>query len=188
MNIIKISPVSFKIILTKEDLSRYGVENILHHTELCGDFFEEIIHKTNAMFDSPFSEGAIDAEFFESKDGGGELFITGAQRTSKNIIYIFSSDDIEKIFSLCQRLDKTGIKPKKSRLFLDDGMYLLLLSYTNEKPFVQSILREYGNSVKADRLSVWVVEEHAKLLSGNDAVGTISGFLKRHTKAKDTPL
>ena len=188
MNIIKISPVSFKIILTKEDLSRYGVENILHHTELCGDFFEEIIHKTNAMFDSPFSEGAIDAEFFESKDGGGELFITGSKRKSKNITYIFSADDIEKVFSLCQRLDTPNTKPYESRLFAGEKNYRLLLTYKEENTLIPSFLKEYGNTLKADRLSVWVVEEHAKLLSGNDAVGTISGFLSHHKKAKDTPL
>ena len=188
MHIIKISPVSFKIILTKEDLTRHGVENILHHTELCGDFFEEIIRETTLRFENPFRDGAIDAEFFESKDGGGELFITRGKRKSKNATYLLSCGDIERIFSLCQALYDSSFKPYKSRLFYDGENYQLLLTYKNDDSFISSFLKEYGNVSQANKLQIWVIEEHSKPLIKENAVGTISGFLSRYTKAKDTPL
>ena len=188
MHIIKISPVSFKIILTKEDLTRHGVENILNHAELCSDFFEEIIQKTNLLFENPLGEGAIDAEFFESKDGGGELFITGREKSQENTTFIFTANDSEEIFLLCKRLDTPEAKPIKSRLFSDGKNYNLLLTYKNENKLIPSVLKEYGNVSQANRLRIWIIEEHSRPLIENDAVGVISGFVGHYTKSKETPL
>ena len=187
MHIIKISPVSFKIILTKEDLKCHGVENILHHTELCSDFFEEIIRETNSLFENPFTEGAVDAEFFESKDGGGELFISRSNRNTKSITYIYSTESIEHIFALCKRLN-ISFKPKKSRLFFDGKNYLLLLTYPKRNSILASFISEYGALREAGKLCEWIAEEHAKLLVEGDAVGTIAKSLSGYTKSNDTPL
>ena len=85
MHIIKISPMSFKIILSKKDLQRHGVNNILEHADISGDFFAEIIEETNRLYGNPFDEGPLDADFFESKDGGGELFISKRKTQKKNV-------------------------------------------------------------------------------------------------------
>ena len=91
MHIIKITPCSFKIVLSKEDLKRHGIDNILEHADLSGDFFADIIEQTNRLYGSPFKEGAIDAEFFEGKDGGGELFICSSKKVCKSTFYIFTT-------------------------------------------------------------------------------------------------
>ena len=135
MHIIKITPKSFKIILSKEDLQRYGVENILESPDISGELFTEIIERTNTLFGHPFTEGAIDAEFFESKDGGGELFITKHIHKNEDTVYVFTAKESDRIYMLCKRLGQEEFITE-SRLYHDGNVYQLVLRLkdTNNNP------------------------------------------------------
>lgn len=173
MHIIKISPVSFKIVLSKEDLVRHGVDNILNHADISGDFFEEIIYETNRLYGNPFNEGAIDAEFFESKDGGGELFLYSSKKAGKKTTYLFRTNSSDSLVSLCLRLSGHHI-PSDSRLFYDDGKYNLLLFYPKRDDLLLSCMKEYGTAFEVSRLQCWLLEEHAKVVLDKGAVEQIS--------------
>lgn len=173
MHIIKISPHSFKIVLSKEDLMRHGVDNILDNTDISGDFFAEIIEETNRIYGSPFKEGAIDAEFFESKDGGGELFICSSTKVCKSIFYLFTAHDIENLISLCKRLYSNYIY-NDSRLYFNDGKYSLLIHCPKRDITLFSILKEYGNASEITKFCIWLIEEHAQFLINENAIKTIA--------------
>lgn len=178
MHIIKITPVSFKIILTKEDLQRHGIEHISSYSGydgFDGDFFAEIIEKTNTLYGCPFKEGAVDAEFFESKDGGGELFICRARHIGKTVIYLFEAENSENLFLLCNKLKNTGTT-NDSRLYFYNGKYSLLLLFEEKNDFVLSILKEFGNAEKISKLQMWVVEEHASIILEENAIETITEY------------
>lgn len=176
MHIIKITPVSFKIILSKEDLQRHGIDNILEKSDISGDFFAEIIDKTNALYGCPFTDGAIDAEFFESKDGGGELFLCQAKSAHKAITYLFRCQDLESLIALCKRLNTPDTK-NDSRLYFDDGKYSLLIFCLERNGFLLSILKEYGSASEISRLQTWLLEEHANIIFSENAIcGICSHF------------
>ena len=172
MHIIKISPVSFKIVLTKEDLQRCGVSNILEHSELSGDFFAEIIDETNRLYGNPFTGGLLDADFFESKNGGGELFISKRVK-SENSIYIFTTEIIENLIMLCKRLYTLNIKDDKG-LYFCNGKYSLLIYSEKERAILFSILSEYGNVSMATKLDIWHIQEHADAVIKENAVSTFA--------------
>lgn len=173
MHIIKISPVSFKIILSKEDLQRHGVENILHHPDISGEFFSEIIEKTNELYRNPFTEGTIDAEFFESKDGGGELFISRHKEFHDRQTYLLSTGSFESIIQLCKRLYKTGAV-SDSGLYYENGTYFLTAVCNMESSLTASIISEYGLCKKIGKIKLWHIQEHAKTLIKSNAAQTIS--------------
>ncbi len=171
MHIIKISPQSFKIILSKHDLEEYGDENPFNTTRYTGEFFEDIIQRTNALYDNPFIGGTVDAEFFESKDGGGELFLS--LRHEKTVSYIFSTDDTEVLISLCKRLVSNGIICQ-STLYFHDGNYRLLLGLDSPDTITVALIREYGNMPSASDYEKWLLDEHAKVLCSEKAVEKIA--------------
>lgn len=172
MHIIKISPVSFKIILTKEDLQRCGVNNIFEHSELSGDFFAEIIDETNRLYGNPFTSGSLDADFFESKDGGGELFISKRVKP-ENSIYIFTTEIIENLIMLCKRLYTLNIKDDKG-LYFCNGKYSLLVCFEKSDFMLFSVMSEYGNVSRATKLDIWHIQEHANVIIEKNAVGTFA--------------
>ena len=168
MHIIKISPMSFKIILSKKDLQRHGVNNMLEHADISGDFFAEIIEETNRLYGNPFDEGPLDADFFESKDGGGELFIS-KRKTQKNTVYCLESEKIDNLISLCKRI--YTYNKNDSRLYYFNGKYSLLIYLREKDHALYSILSEYGQVSEVGKFHTWTLDEHGDLLIKDDAVG-----------------
>ncbi len=185
MHIIKISPVSFKIVLSKDDLKRHGVENILNNPGFSSQFFADIIEETNRLYGAPFSEGAVDAEFFESKDGGGELFLCKSKR--KDTTYLFRTTDSDSLFDLCVRLSKNHL-PSDSRLYLDEGRYSLVLFYPETDDFLLSCMKEYGKAAEISPVQKWLLEEHARTIIEKYAVERISESAYHARKSKEMPL
>ena len=190
MHIIKITPCSFKIVLSKEDLMRHGVDNILEHADLSGDFFADIIEETNRLYGSPFKEGAIDAEFFEGKDGGGELFICSSKKVHKSTFYLFTTYELENLISLCKRLVTKSHIQNDNRLYFDnDGKYSLLIHCGKRDDTLVSVMKEYGNASEITKFKISVLEEHSLLLISENATRTIAQtFSGSYRKSKDIPL
>lgn len=172
MHIIKITPVSFKIILTREDLQRYGVENILEDERYSGEFFAEIIDRTNSLYGCPFREGSVDAEFFASKDGGGELFLSSTRNNKTPHTYLFRTNSLDNLIVLCNYLAGTHL-PQHSTLYFDDNIYCLLMEYEKRDDFLISRIREFGDLKTAGKLEIWLIEEHGKIIMQNHAIEQI---------------
>ncbi len=169
MHIIKITPVSFKIILSKEDLQKHGVENILEDERYSGEFFAEIIDRTNTLYGSPFKEGAVDAEFFASKEGGGELFISCSQKNNSHVTYLFKTKSLDNLISLCCRLLRCH-SHKSSTLYYEEEIYCLLLTFDAKNDLVFSRIKEYGHLKASGEFERWSLEEYGKLLIKDNAI------------------
>lgn len=170
MHIIKISPQSFKIILSKSDIEKYG-ELPFETADYNRRFFEDIIHKTGMLYGLSLSEETIDANFFESKDGGGELFLSVG--CGKESTYIFSTDNTEVLIGLCKCLASSGTHIP-STLYSDGGVYRLALRLCTKNAMTLAVIREYGNIEKSGDFEVWYLDEHAKVLCGENAVEKIA--------------
>ena len=175
MEIIKIGSACFKIILSKDDLQKYGAENKFENKDTLETFFEDIIHQTNEMYGYPFSESAIDAEFFESKDGGGELFLSTAKQHGKSSAVILSTGECDNLFLLCSRL-KTMAEHEKSSLFTENGIYFLVIFPSKRNDNIIPVAKEFGKCVEAGKLKLWHLEEHARLLCQDNAIEVLSSF------------
>jgi len=170
MQIIKISPQSFKIILSKSDIEEYG-ESPFGTQDYNQRFFEDIIHRTSTLYGISLSEGTIDASFFESKDGGGELFLSVC--CGKEGAYIFSTDNTEVLISLCKCLTSSGTHIP-STLYSDGGIYRLTLKLCTQSAMTLALIREYGKAEKAGDFEIWHLDEHAKVLCRENAVERIA--------------
>lgn len=177
MHIIKITPNSFKIILTKEDLQRDGVNNIFENNDLTGDFFKEIMEQTERLYGTTFSEGSVDAEFFESKDGGGELFICASRSMGLSAIYFVQTKTSETLYALCRRLEKLHIH-SDSRLYSENNLYILVVFLNRANDLLLSILSEYGTASKSGKFALWHLDEHAHVILKDNAVERLSRLYK----------
>lgn len=169
MHIIKISPYSFKIVLSKEDLKQHGVYNIMENSDISVDFFADIIEETNRLYGNPFKEGSIDAEFFEGKDGSGELFICSSKNSFKSTFYLFATSELENLILLCKRLYSNYIQNDKGLYFIN-GKYSLLIHCDKRDNLLFSVMKEYGNASEITKFGIWLLEEHAQLLIAENAI------------------
>ncbi len=187
MQIIKITPHNFKIILSPTDMKSYG-ENIFNYSEYNEKLFSDIINKTNEIYGNPFSEGAVDASVFESKDGGAEIFLSAHAVKRGGASYIFSTDSLDDLTSLCVSLE-ARCPLCKSVLYLCDGIYCLILTSPSEKYLFLPFLREFGEARNCSDCDIWHLEEHAKLLCAKNAVHIIGNALGHSSSRKesDTP-
>ena len=168
MHIIKITPKSFKIILTKDELVR-GKDDI---PDITDEMLKKIITETNRLYDNPFAYGTVDAEFFASKDGGGELFISKTSENGKDTCLCFVTDSSDNLSALCHRLSALDAT-YKSTLYLHNENYTLVLADVNA-PLLEPILHEYGKAEKVSPLRLWIIDEHAHKIIEDNAVSLIA--------------
>ena len=169
MHIIKITPRSFKIILTKDELIR-GKDDI---SDISDDMFRHIIDEANRLYNNPFTGGTIDAEFFASKDGGAELFLTKGPDKTENAVYLFKTDSSDILISLCKHLKSKGFT-YASRLYFHDDIYKLAISPTDKNNLFSHLLSEYGEAKKISPLQKWILDEHARIIISDHAVNILS--------------
>ena len=178
MYIIKITDNSYKIILSKNDLSKYP-EEIFKGGETSKLFFSDILSDLHTDRVHVAGSCIAHAEFFEDKYGGGELFICFHQNKSNYICYQFSSQNIEDIINICLAANRTDII-KASKLFLCSENYHLLLFIDEENPLLKGIIKEFGSCTTASELEVWQLEEHCRILIDRNAVNVICNHFKQH--------
>ncbi len=172
MQIIRISPKSFKIILTKDDLALSGNDNTYEQDGFSKDFFTKIIDEANRQYGADFGSGVIDARFFEDKCGGGELFL--CEVTSKSCVeaYAVFAESSDDIICLCKRIN--SIFKSYSSLYFDGKYYILLLNLHNDDQIAISILHEYGFCKKISAVYAWSLEEHSKKILSDNAVSILA--------------
>ena len=178
MYIIKITDNSYKIILSKNDLSKYP-EGIFKGGETSKRFFSDILSELHPDRVHDASTCIAHAEFFEDKYGGGEMFICIHKNKSERICYQFSSRNIEDIINICFAANRTGII-KESRLFLCSQNYHLLLFIDEENATLKGIIKEFGSCANTSELEIWQLEEHCRILIDRDAVNIVCNHFKQH--------
>lgn len=179
MYIIKISDDSYKVILSKEDLNKYG-ENVFEGGENSKRFFSEVLTRVAENGYREKNACIAHAEFFEDKFGGGELFLSLGKALEHHSRYVFSSKSIDNVIGVCEMLSK-ACRCVSSRLLANEGMYYLLIFTQKEIPHIGGILGEFGNYMKAEKLLIWLLEEHCRVLINSDAVEKLCGaFTQSH--------
>lgn len=173
MHIIKISPKSFKIILTKDDLAFSGADSAYESYGFSKEFFTKIIDEANRKYGADFGSGVIDASFFEDKCGGGELFLCESGSCDYPDAYAFFTKDSDGIIRLCKRI-KPLLSDTYSSLYCNECEYALLLSLCDDKDFLLSVIKEYGECKKISRFEMWALQEHSKALIESKAIDVLS--------------
>ncbi len=173
MQIIKISPKSFKIILTKDDLTLSGMENTYDYLGFSKEFFAKVIDEANEKYGADFGCGVIDAEFFEDKYGGGELFLHEAHALSSTNAYAFYAQQSEILIRLCKRLGK-GVSD--STLYCGDNIYILMLFLCDGSDFLQATIKEFGTLKKLSDFGVWEIQEHSRILIKDSAIEILASM------------
>ena len=172
MHIIKISSASFKIILTKEDVEKYSKKYVSDDKIDSYGFFCEIKDKTDSLFDYPFDALSVSAEFFQSKDGGGELFLTAKQKPCIHN-YCFKTQSSDMLFKMCNSIGKR-MKDFESKLYFYNNLYHIILCFENTPDeFLIALMSEYGEISKCLPILEWHLSEHAKCIFNVDAIERI---------------
>ena len=175
MHIIKISPDSFKVILSKSDMEKYGSASFDG-----SDNSKKMLNHILSLLknkDKSCAGGITHAEFFEDKFGGGELFLRLSPNTGKAARYIFSSKSIESIIE-ASKVIASKYGNVSSRLFCFDGFYRLLVFSKIPLPMITSRLGEFGQCRKAEKSDIWLTEEHGTVLIPCRAVEKVIEFFK----------
>lgn len=184
MQIIKISPKSFKVILSKEYLlTDTDFENNAFYENLLRKIINEISEREGVYFSRA---SKISAEMFDCSDGSAEMFISCDEKiTSYKCVYLFETKECDALFSLCGRLCFSSLLPFSSELYYQNKSYFLSLYYENESETAKAIISEYGSVKKASLIRLLQLSEHAKLICPSNAINLFASQVK---KASDTPL
>ncbi len=174
MQIIKITPRCFKAILSKNDLGAYGEKDLSDYkwqkALLC-----RVISKARQLYGSEFSKKNLYAEFFQSKDGGGEIFITSKEQASATFVYLFKTQSFENLVLLCKRLYSLK-KPVRSSLYLYKGNYCLTVFGDEKSTYIKNILAEYGSAELTSQNKMLHIAEFGKKICANNAVSCFATY------------
>ncbi len=170
MHIIKISTNSFKVILSRSDVEKYG-PSAFDGSDSSRKMLNHILSQIHT--DGKKTCGSIThAEFFEDKFGGGELFLRLSGKSTPTSRYIFSSSSVEDIIDVC-RVISSKYSGVSSRLLIEDGIYRLTIFSKEALPLFTETVGEFGNVTKASKSDIWLSEEHGRVLIPCRAVETI---------------
>ena len=135
--------------------------------------FTDIIEEAGSMYGIRFDSDTIDAKFFESKDGGGELFLRTCTSENNSNTYLFKTDSSESLLMLCKDLN-CRTECYESSLYYHGGYYYLVMHFPCSGPLLLPHLGEYGDVKKAEDMDIWFLSEHAKVIIENNAAERFS--------------
>ncbi len=194
MELIKVNSLKLKIILSPIDVEELGLknENIDCEESLSMKAFREILEKAKEQTGFESGYARLYVQYYPSKDGGGEMFITRRSlhfsdskvlhindESSFNIssTYITFFNSSENLISLCKRLKADNFKGK-SVLYSCMGKYIIVLNGKSDENF-NTYLSEYGKSFVSDNLRLAFLNEHAKILCESQTVETFCEIFDR---------
>ena len=187
MELIKVNSSKLKIILSSADIEKLGLSSNSTDCEdnLSMESLREILETAREQTGFVSGSSRLYIQFYPSKDGGGEMYITKKQYSenkfsdrhfgdSSNIpkenTYIAIFTSFENLLALCKRLLSDQFIGE-STLYSYKKNYILKLcgySYNN----FYSYLGEYSSSFVADNIKLAFIEEHATELCKNTTVET----------------
>ena len=173
MYIIKITPHSFKVVLSKNDLVTFGKNKNFNDNKIPKAFLGRLLKKAKNEHGISFDTDLVEAEFFQSKDGGGELFVNSYPSKENSVTYIFSTDNFENLVYLCKRYSHLSII-YQSRLIKAEKRYCLVLYMQRNDNFLISGIGEYGDVVKVSKGKIMRICEQGKIICKNRAIQCIA--------------
>ncbi len=204
MELIRISDQKLKIMLTAADMC---------HFELNADSFGKNAQKTRHTFrllfeeikkqtDFDADEHHISVQYFPSREGGCEMFISQLQElpaprcakahTEERALAVRSNprgsgsfrrhcayrfDEINHLLSVCRRLRDIGYIGESVAYRDEKGVYFLLITLQSTSPFANpdewSFILEYGSIENATLLKLYI-SEHGSTICPSAAVETLA--------------
>ncbi len=194
MELIKVNSLKLKIILSPLDIKNLGLDTSQGDCEesLSMRAFREILDKAKEQTGFESGTAQLYVQFYPSKDGGGEMYITrrGFQLPEGKIRHFGDSGTIdifstyitvfkssENLIAICKRLCSDGFTGT-SILYTCIGKYFLVLNGTSTENF-NTYLSEYGKAYVSDSLMLAFLEEHGNKLCENNTVETFCEIFGR---------
>ncbi len=206
MELIRINRQKLKIMLTPSDMTHYH----LNTQELEQDFgqaqgaFRRFLDDIRQKTDFAFDDRRISIQFFPSREGGCELFLSSLlppdgeredekKRPNRSLpvsvrpsrgsdlgresAYRFT--EIEHLLRVCARLSRMGYIAKSEAWRDERGFYYLLLHVQSPSlfslPDELAFLTEYGKVENAAMLRIYF-REHGSLIATPNAVERLSSL------------
>jgi len=187
MELIKINSSKLKIILTADDITELGLgsDNKDCEESLSMKSFRDILEKAREQTGFTSGDSRLYVQFYPSKDGGGEMYVTKKQfqnhvyyeknfgdsaKVPESSTYIAVITSFETLLLLCKRLNNDNYIGESS-LYSYNDKYILILcghSYSNYYTY----LSEYSECSVANSIKLAFIEEHASLIYKNTTVET----------------
>ncbi len=196
MEHIMISPGKLKLMLTRNDLIHYELEP----SELDSDnsstrrSFRELLADVKAMSGFDASDDKVFIQFYPSRDGGAEIYIT--RLTSKREIpndelpsyvqvrTVYGFDNLQDMIDACAHIGN-GHFPDESSAWSGEGGYFLMTEdripyhdYLNEGKHSRrrSFIGDYGK-IFSDPATIFYVKEHCLCFCEKNAVKMLGSML-----------
>ena len=190
LEILKISDSKVKIMLSESDAKRFGLNTakVNYKDEQTRDRIWCILDEAKDKIGFSHAGNKLLIQFYPSKDGGAELFVTKLENLpEKSERLISKADDmamLEKssaIYRFCDYSDlvrscsilkkKNGIGNSELYFSENEGFYLLL----EERGMIKNggicefaVMLEFSDKIRAERLPY--IREHCSLMIRSNAV------------------
>ncbi len=200
MELIKVNTAKLKVILTPNDIQELDIDSnsFDSSSHLSQKAFRNILLKAKEKVGFDAYGCKLYADYFPSRDGGGELYLTRKAKilpeedsntsyrkkcilntqnhTSQS--YIVIPDNLDTLISLCQKLSCDGFS-FESTLYYHKGKYYLYIYNCQNKTDIPCYICEYGNVFFADSTRLFYLLEHADTLCKTNAVKIIAQNFKK---------
>lgn len=200
MELIRISNRKLKIMLTPTDMSHFelNTDDFEHSGHTLHHAFRLLLDEVRRQTDFDTENLHLSVQYFPSREGGCEMFISNLQRDEPHTSPINALQAISKtaiqplkkgggfqrdcayrfetlsdLLHACRRLDLIGYAPESAAYRDEKGVYFLFFSILATSPFSLpqelEFLVEYGSIENAALLRLYI-REHASLIASPDAI------------------
>ncbi len=201
MELIRISDRKLKIMLTPTDMHHFDLHPDTFGEDTTGMHrsFRRLLEEVRKQTDFEADEHRISVQYFPSREGGCEMFISRANenaneasppmqaaasrkpvlrnRFHRECAYRFAS--LASLLSVCKRLTDIGYIGSNSAFCDDRDRYYLILNILAESPFATPeelhFLGEYGSIENTTLLRVYL-GEHGSVICPENAICRLAGL------------
>ena len=192
MELIRITDQKLKIMLTPSDITQLDFNQ--DDPEHCPPFaVRRLLRELRKRFGVELDDSRISVQYFPSKGGGGELFISGAgaskspqlskpsDRPTSSFRWegAYRLNRFSDLLAVCRRLSDAAFEGESAVYHDGHRAYFLLLRTSAAAPFrvplELAFLNEYGKSENPALLRLYI-GEHGHLIRSPDAVAILAGL------------
>ena len=182
MELIVISDTKLKVVLTEEEMERYGLAGDDDH-EPSRTAVERLLFEVRRLSGFDAVGARVLVQLWRDRSGGGEMYVTrlsqendggrGEYRMRRNkVLYAFEGVDL--LTAACRVLAHRDYSGVSDAYRGEDGIWYLSLEDDDngEEPGILDILSEYG--VRRSGTVLTVLPEHARLIARGTAVDALA--------------
>lgn len=198
MDMILINEDKLKIMMSREDLSAYGLrsDELDYSKEDTRRMLGELLSEAELCLDFTHSGHRLLVQVYTSRDGGCEIFVSrltaffqgdgegalhyrAAYKASEEYCRkgIFGFDGLERLIAVCRRLSEIGYEGGSSAYRGDNKRFYLILDHLASAEYSPidefTFIYEYGESENT-AATVEYLSEHGKEICHTSAVETLS--------------